>query len=59
MSVGYDPEKQVLEVEFTSGVYQYSGVPQETADALMAAPSVGKYFHANIRNNYTASKIGG
>lgn len=59
MSIGHDPESQLLEVEFSSGVYQYSGVSAEVHAALMAAPSVGKYFHANIRNNYTASKIGG
>lgn len=49
-SVGYDPERKVLEVEFKNGgLYQYSGVdPQEHAD-LMAAPSIGKHFHAAIK----------
>ena len=49
-SVGY--EGGILEIEFKSGlVYQYSGVPASVYEALMSAPSRGKYFSANIRNN--------
>ena len=49
-SIGY--EGGVLEIEFKSGsVYQYSGVPASVYEALMSAPSHGKYFSAHIRNN--------
>jgi hypothetical protein len=50
-SVGYDPATETLEVEFTSGtVYQYSNVPAEVYEELMAAESHGAYFAQNIRN---------
>lgn len=57
-SIGYDPEMQILEVEFQSGaVYQYMDVPTHVYDSLMAASSHGQYFSANIRNNYAYSKL--
>lgn len=59
ISVGYDPSAKTLEIEFNSGVYQYFQVPQSVADELLAAPSVGKYFHANIKNaGFLTSKVG-
>jgi|GEM_PF-77718 len=37
-SLGYDPEQQVLEVEFSSGaLYRYEEVPPEAVQALLAA----------------------
>lgn len=49
-SIGY--ENGILEIEFKSGsVYQYSGVPVFVYEALMSAPSHGKYFSAHIRDN--------
>ncbi len=54
-NAGYDPATQRLEVEFfaTGNVYIYRNVPQEVFDALMSAPSAGKYFNANIAKKYT------
>ncbi len=50
-SVGYDPNSQVLEIEFNTGrVYQYFDVPQQEYDGLMNANSHGSYFYHNIRN---------
>lgn len=56
-SVGYDPAARVLEVEFKNKrdwglppVYQYSNVPTELYEALMRAPSKGKFFSAKIRS---------
>ncbi len=58
-SVGYDPETETLEIEFTSGaVYAYYGVPAEVYEGLMDAPSHGRYFQENIRNQYRYRKIG-
>lgn len=58
LSVGYDAETHVLEIEFIKGsVYQYFGVPQEVYDGILWADSKGKYFHANIKNVYSFSKL--
>ena len=49
-----------LEIEFLSGsLYLYEGVPESVYDALLAAPSKGKYFWANIRKGtpYTYYKL--
>ena len=45
-SLGYDPEGQVLEVEFSSGaLYRYEGVPPEAVQALLEADSLGQHFN--------------
>jgi hypothetical protein len=57
-SVGYDPATQTLEIEFHSGgVYQYVGVPPSVYQDLLAAPSLGSYFQAAIRNQYAYTRI--
>jgi KTSC domain-containing protein len=49
-SAGYDPERQVLEIEFQGGaVYQYRDVPADIIDALRSAASPGKFFEASIK----------
>ena len=58
LSVGYDADQEVLEIEFIKGaVYQYSGVPVGVYEGIMAADSKGKYFHANIKKNYSYMKL--
>jgi len=55
-SVGY--ENGTLEIEFRNGgVYQYYNVPENTYLALITASSVGKYFHAYIKDRYRWQKI--
>src|SRR5688572_3679593 len=58
-SVGYDPETQVLEIEFQSGgVYQYYDVPVELYEELMSASSHGSYFVHFIRDaEYRSERI--
>ncbi len=57
-SVGYDPARWLLEIEFLSGsVYQYSSVPASVYQGLMAAVSHGSYFHAHIRDRYSSRRI--
>lgn len=52
-SIGYDEDKEILEVEFQGGgVYQFAGVPQTEYQELMTAPSHGKYFAQHIKNHY-------
>jgi hypothetical protein len=57
-SVGYNPGTETLEVEFKNGhIYEYYNLPQVMFDQLMQAPSIGKFFNANIRNAYACSRV--
>jgi len=57
-SVGYDASKQILEIEFKhGGIYQYFDVPQNVYKELMNAVSHGKYFAANIKQDYNYTKL--
>ncbi|MNW46218.1 hypothetical protein D3C74_235010 [compost metagenome] len=59
-SIGYDESQAVLEVEFKSNgqVWQYYDVTEYIWFEMNSAPSVGKYFHANIRGKYPESRVG-
>jgi hypothetical protein len=49
----YDEVAAELHVAFTGGrSYVYYGVPRRVYDGLLAAPSVGAYFNAQIRDRY-------
>ena len=58
-SVGYDPNTSTLEMEFksTGAVWQYYDVPESVFNEMMNG-SIGKYFHANIKRQYTESQVG-
>lgn len=57
-SVGYDPATRTLEIEFMNGhIYQYSGVPQSSYTALMAAESHGRYFNGRIRGAFPCRQV--
>jgi len=50
-AVAYDENKQLLEIEFTSGrIYHYFNVKLEVYEGLMAANSKGWYFREEIRD---------
>jgi len=50
-SLGYDPEREILEVELENGrVYQYQDVPESTYSGLLKADSIGRYFNRHIRD---------
>jgi hypothetical protein len=52
-SFGYDPETKTLGVKFVrGGTYHYLKVPQETADAMAAAESVGKFVGQALRGKF-------
>lgn len=56
-AIGYDADTKTLAVEFVKGgTYEYEDVPEEEWEAFSTAESVGKYFLANIKPNYTAIK---
>ena len=49
-SVGYEPELQILEVEFVDrSVYQYSSVPSYVYRGLMSASSHGSYLDSHVK----------
>lgn len=57
-SVGYDPGKQVLEVEFTSGsIVLYTGVSPEVHRRFMNSPSPGSFFQDQIDENFPSKRI--
>jgi hypothetical protein len=57
-SVGYDAVAHVLEVELQSGpISRYFDVPQSVYEALMSAPSKGRYFNDNVQGKYEYRRI--
>lgn len=57
-SVGYDDEDDRLEIEFHSGgVYQYLDVPERVYTDLLGADSRGRYFHDEIRGQYSFRQL--
>lgn len=60
-SLGYDAQRQILEVEFSSGkVYQYFDVPPDVYGPFLSATSKGVWFNEAIRGrfNYAAAHRG-
>ena len=58
-SVGYDAVAHVFEVELQSGlIYRYFDVPLSVYEALMSAPSKGRYFDDNVQGKYEHRQIG-
>lgn len=48
-AVGYDPDRQMLEVIFNSGkIYQYFEVPEALYDELMQSDSKGSYLRSFV-----------
>lgn len=57
-SVGYDADRQTLELQFTSGdVYHYFLVPQRVYRELLATDSPGRYFGAEVRDRYPSEQV--
>jgi hypothetical protein len=57
-SVGYDPDKEILEIEFSRGdVYHYFKVPESAYRRFMAAHSKGRYFRDHIDEFYDQRKL--
>jgi len=52
-SVGYDPRREILELEFRSGaVYDYFEVPRSVYDSLMKASSKGRFVSRRVRDRF-------
>ncbi len=51
-TVCYDERNQRLSLQLNDRWYQYCGVSRGLAQDLLAAPSVGRFFHSHIRGRY-------
>ena len=52
-TVAYDESRKLLQLEFCSqAVYLYFGVPSAVHQALLGAPSKGRYFNQTIRGQF-------
>ena len=57
-SVAYDPEKQILNLRFRTGeVYRYFEFSGADYRAFLNAESRGKYFLANIRDQFRCERL--
>jgi hypothetical protein len=57
-TVGYDEAEELLQLEFGSRtVYLYLGVPVAVFEALLDAPSKGRYFNVTIRGRYSYRQV--
>jgi hypothetical protein len=58
-SVGYDPEKKILELEFknSGGVWQYYRLPSAVYHKFIHAESLGSYFVTKIKGRYREQKM--
>ena len=56
-ALAYDEAHETLQLEFRSrAIYRYFGVPARVYEALLAAPSKGKYFNRTIRGKFRYSR---
>jgi hypothetical protein len=52
-TVAYHEDRELLQLEFRSrAIYQYFGVPAAVYEALLQAPSKGRYFNRAIRGRF-------
>lgn len=57
-SVDYDPSFHTLDIEFRhGGVYRYFSVPASVCEALMTASSKGRFFAAQVRNQFSYTRV--
>ena len=57
-SSAYDPENRILYLRFQSGdVYRYFDFPHEQYRQFLDAESRGRYFLANIRNQFRYERL--
>lgn len=58
-SVGYDPDRAVLQIEFHhGGIYDYYRVPWSAYAGLMDAESKGGYHANHIKLRYGYRRVG-
>jgi hypothetical protein len=55
-SLSYDGEDLIIKFNNDSE-YSYEKVPETLVDGLLNSSSVGKYFHAHIKNKFLTTKL--
>jgi KTSC domain len=57
-TVVYDEARKLLQLEFRSrAIYRYRGVPRAVHEALLGAPSKGRFFNQAIRGRFPFCRI--
>ncbi len=57
-SVGYDPDAEIMEVEFENGsVYQYLRVPADVYDRFLHASSKGKFLDTRLKSRFRFRQV--
>lgn len=55
--IGYDEAGEKLWVKFKDGgLYFYSDVPKEVYEEMLSVRSVGRYFHQNVRLQFSCKR---
>ncbi len=58
IAVSYDSTSEEMDLEFHSGaIYRFFDVPHAIAQALLDAPSKGKFFNAWIRDLFAFEHV--
>ncbi|MBI3924051.1 MAG: KTSC domain-containing protein [Armatimonadetes bacterium] len=57
-SIGYDAASRILDVEFRKGsVYRYFEVLPSVHEALLLAPSKGRFFVTEVRDRFPYTRV--
>tara|TARA_R110001583_G_scaffold42735_2_gene135879 strand:- start:29133 stop:29342 length:210 start_codon:yes stop_codon:yes gene_type:complete len=57
-SIGHDADNSILEIEFNSGaIWQYFDFPEAVWYEFEGTDSQGKFFHREIKNQYSESRV--
>lgn len=57
-SYGYDPNSQILEVEFNNGgLFHYLNIDQKAVNEFENAESKGNYLHSCIKGKFVCKKV--
>lgn len=57
-TIGYSRKLHALEVEFRNGaIYRYLEVPRVEYRALLAAPSIARYYDRHIRGKFRSVRV--
>ena len=57
-AIAFDDESQRICVRFKDdAVWAYDDCPKELFERFRLAPSVGKFFHANIKNSHASERL--
>jgi hypothetical protein len=57
-SIGYDPTRFELEIEFHNGrAYRYERVPVAAYRLLLRAPSIGEFVNKQIKPRFRAKEV--